>query len=63
LDLIAQRPDLTLVETVAELRKRRIKTSRSSRPRLRRSVMPLRTYAAKIVFERYGFHVLAKPTH
>ena len=31
LDLIAQRPDLTLVETVAELRKRRIKTSRSSR--------------------------------
>ena len=25
LDLIAQRPDLTLVETVAELRKRRIK--------------------------------------
>ena len=30
LDLIAQRPDLTLVETVAELRKRRIKTSRSS---------------------------------
>ena len=27
LDLIAQRPDLTLVETVAELRKRRIKTS------------------------------------
>ncbi len=29
-DLIAQRPDLTLVETVAELRKRRIKTSRSS---------------------------------
>src|SRR5271167_3849241 len=26
LDLIAQRPDLTLVETVAELRKRRIKT-------------------------------------
>ena len=30
LDLIAQWPDLTLVETVAELRKRRIKTSRSS---------------------------------
>ena len=30
LDLIAQRPDLTLVETVAELRKRRIKTRRSS---------------------------------
>ena len=30
LDLIAQRPDLILVETVAELRKRRIKTSRSS---------------------------------
>ena len=30
LDLITQRPDLTLVETVAELRKRRIKTSRSS---------------------------------
>ena len=29
-DLTAQRPDLTLVETVAELRKRRIKTSRSS---------------------------------
>jgi transposase len=27
LDLIAQRPDLTLVETVAELRKRRIKTN------------------------------------
>ena len=34
LDLIAQRPDLTLVETVAELRKRRIKTSRSSLWRL-----------------------------
>ena len=31
LDLIAQRPDLTLVETVAELRKRRIKTSRRAR--------------------------------
>ena len=30
LHLIAERPDLTLVETVAELRKRRIKTSRSS---------------------------------
>ena len=30
LDLIARQPDLTLVETVAELRKRRIKTSRSS---------------------------------
>jgi len=30
LNLIAQQPDLTLVETVAELRKRRIKTSRSS---------------------------------
>ena len=30
LDLIAQQPDLTLVETVAELRKRRIRTSRSS---------------------------------
>jgi transposase len=31
LDLIAQQPDLTLVETTAaELRKRRIKTSRSS---------------------------------
>ena len=30
LDLIAQRPDLTLVETAAELRKRSIKTSRSS---------------------------------
>ena len=30
LDLIAQQPDLTLVETVAELRKRRIKTSRSA---------------------------------
>src|SRR3954462_3088657 len=30
LALIAERPDLTLVETVAELRKRRIKTSRSS---------------------------------
>ena len=30
LDLIAQQPDLTLVETAAELRKRRIKTSRSS---------------------------------
>ena len=35
LDLIAQRPDLTLVETVAELRKRRIKTSRSSLWRFR----------------------------
>lgn len=30
LDLIAEQPDLTLVETVAELRKRRIRTSRSS---------------------------------
>jgi transposase len=30
LALIAEQPDLTLVETVAELRKRRIKTSRSS---------------------------------
>ena len=30
LGLIARQPDLTLVETVAELRKRRIKTSRSS---------------------------------
>ena len=30
LDLIADQPDLTLVETVAELRKRRIRTSRSS---------------------------------
>jgi transposase len=30
LALIAERPDLTLVETVAELRKRRIRTSRSS---------------------------------
>jgi len=30
LDLIAQQPDLTLVETVVELRKRRIRTSRSS---------------------------------
>jgi transposase len=30
LDLIAQQPDLILVETVAELRKRGIKTSRSS---------------------------------
>jgi transposase len=30
LALSAERPDLTLVETVAELRKRRIKTSRSS---------------------------------
>lgn len=30
LDLIATHPDLTLVETVADLRKRRIKTSRSS---------------------------------
>jgi transposase len=30
LDLIAQQPDLTLAEAVAELRKRRIKTSRSS---------------------------------
>jgi len=30
LDLIATHPDLTLVESVAELRKRRIKTSRSS---------------------------------
>lgn len=30
LALIAERPELTLVETVAELRKRRIKTSRSS---------------------------------
>jgi len=30
LSLVAERPDLTLLETVAELRKRRIKTSRSS---------------------------------
>jgi transposase len=30
LHLIAEQPDLTLLETVAELRKRRIKTSRSS---------------------------------
>ncbi len=30
LDLIAQQPDLTLAETVRELRKRRIRTSRSS---------------------------------
>src|SRR3984893_11977220 len=30
LSLIAEQPDLTLVETVAELRTRRIKTSRSS---------------------------------
>jgi transposase len=30
LSLIAEQPDLTLMETVAELRKRRIKTSRSS---------------------------------
>ena len=30
LALVAEQPDLTLVETVAELRKRRIKTSRSS---------------------------------
>ena len=30
LALIAERPDLTLVETVAELRRRRIRTSRSS---------------------------------
>ena len=30
LDLIAQQPDLTLVEAVTELRKRRIRTSRSS---------------------------------
>jgi transposase len=30
LALVAEQPDLTLVETVAELRKRRIKTSRSA---------------------------------
>jgi transposase len=30
LALVAQRPDLTLLETVAELRKRRIRTSRSA---------------------------------
>jgi transposase len=30
LAVIAEQPDLTLVETVAELRKRRIRTSRSS---------------------------------
>jgi transposase len=30
LGLVAEQPDLTLVETVAELRKRRIRTSRSS---------------------------------
>jgi transposase len=34
LALIAEQPDLTLVETVAELRKRRIRTSRSSLWRL-----------------------------
>src|SRR5271168_3740754 len=33
LAVVAERPDLTLVETVAELRKRRIKTSRRSRER------------------------------
>jgi transposase len=30
LDVVAEQPDLTLVETVAELRKQRIRTSRSS---------------------------------
>ena len=30
LALVAESPDLTLVETVAELRKRRIRTNRSS---------------------------------
>jgi transposase len=30
LALIAEQPDLTLVETVAELRRRRVRTSRSS---------------------------------
>jgi transposase len=30
LALVAEQPDLTLIETVAELRKRRIRTSRSS---------------------------------
>ena len=44
LDLIAQRPDLTLVETVAELRKRRIKTSRSS---LWRFLAPTQHHAQK----------------
>ena len=34
LALIAEQPDLTLVQAVAELRKRRIKTSRSSLWRL-----------------------------
>ena len=48
LDLIAQRPDLTLVETVAELRKRRIKTSRSSLWRfLDRHNITLKKSAAK----------------
>lgn len=48
LDLIAQRPDLTLVETVAELRKRRIKTSRSSLWRFldRHNITLKKTYGA-----------------
>ena len=55
LDLIAQRPDLTLVETVAELRKRLIKTSRSSLSRfldrhnitLKKSAASSRTAASR----------------
>lgn len=37
LALVAEQPDLTLVETVAALRKRRIKTSRSSALAISRS--------------------------
>src|SRR6185295_8786131 len=48
LDLIARQPDLTLVETVAELRKRRIKTSRSSLWRFldRHNITLKKTYGA-----------------
>ena len=56
LDLIAQRLDLTLVETVAELRKRRIKTSRSSLWRFldRHNITLKKTYGAprsQVVFD------------
>jgi len=46
LALIGEQPDLTLVETVAELRKRRIKTSRSSLWRF---------------FDRHGITLKKKP--
>ena len=46
LAVIAEQPDLTLVETVAELRKRRIRTSRSALSRF---------------FDRHGITLKKKP--